>query len=292
MLSENANQDRFLYLSGSMLIAIAGSSGTLVMMLCTEAVLVKSIPGKKKVLFAAMLLIAFGLYFSLVTRMPLVRTFIYMAVISHYMRKQISFRSILILSSVIVLFFLFGTLVRADVVEFSDLAMRLDVDVPMKYIPFVNPYAYAINNIWNMDFGFRKFIDGMNAYTLSYGFEMFRGMFFFTNLEAIMQGAYGFDSLYNESVVKVHGLNTVLYIWHLYKDFGVAGLFLISIVLSTMIHLFYYNTLLAPSHVRTALFSLIISMMAFSFMVPLWSFWNIYYEAAMLLLAHKTIKIV
>jgi oligosaccharide repeat unit polymerase len=292
MFSDDPNSDRFIYLSGSMLMAIAGASGTLVVMLCGEAILVKSISGRKRILFAAMLVISFGLYFTFVTRMPLVRSLIYVAVVSHYMRKQVAFRSLATISILIVFFFLFGAIVRADVVEFSELAVKLRIDLPAKFIAFINPYAYAVNNIWNMDYAFRKFIDGFDAYNFSYGFEMFRGMFFFSKLELFFQTSYGFDSLSNDSIIKINGLNTVLYIWHFYKDFGVAGLFFVSFFLSAVIHIFYYNTLFAPTHQRIALFSLILSMIAFSFMVPLWSFWNIYYETGILLLAHKSIKII
>lgn len=292
MFSDNPNLDRFEFLSGSILIAIAGSSGTLVMMLCTEMLLIRSTTKKQKTLALMMLLISFGLYFSLVTRMPLVRAFIYMATITHYMRKQISLKTVIVFTLALVIFFLIGTFIRADVVEFSELAMRLKIELPLKYIAFINPYAYAVNNVWNMDYGFRLFVDGLGYYHTSYGFELFRGVFFFTQLESLMQGVYGFDSLFNDSVVKIQGLNTVLYIWHFYKDFGVAGVFLISAIFSGMIHLFYYNTLVAPTHIRITIIGLIISMICFSFMVPLWSFWNLYYEAGILLLAHKTIRIV
>lgn len=292
MFSDNPNEDRFLFLSGNLFIAMAGASGTLVMMLCTELVLIRKVSRSLRISAAIMLLISFILYFSLVTRMPLVRTFIYMVVIIHYMHKQISLKTVLIFSAFIIVFFLIGTVIRVDVVEFSELASRLKINVPAKYIPFTNPYAYAINNIWNMDFGFRKFIDGIHQYNISYGFELFRGFFFFTRLETVMQNAYGFDSLFNDSVVKINGLNTVLYIWHFYKDFGIFGLFAISTLLSVMIHIFYYNTILSPTHFRVAFMGLIISMIVFSFMIPLWSFWNLYYETAVLLLAHKSIRLI
>jgi oligosaccharide repeat unit polymerase len=292
MFSDNAGNDRFIYLSGSMFMAMAGASGPLVMMLSTEALFVKTIPKNYKSYFALMLIISFSLYFTLVTRMPLVRCFIYMAVVSHYMKKQISFRTLSVVVVAIIFFFLFGAIVRADVAEFSELAMKLNIDLPAKYIAFINPYAYAVNNVWNMDYGFRKFIDGFHTYNFSYGFEFFRGLFFFTQLEGLIQSTFGFDSLYNDSIIKIQGLNTVIYIWHFYKDFGIAGLFAVSFFLGAAINLFYYNTLFAPTHMRVAFLSMIISMIAFSCMVPLWSFWNIYYETAILLIAHKSIKVV
>jgi len=292
LFSSNPNEDRLLFLSGNLFIAMAGASGTLVMMLCTELLLVRTTTKAQKVLALAMLLISFLLYFSFVTRMPLVRTFIYMVTISHYMRKQISLKTVIIFSIALVLFFLIGAFIRVDVSEFSELAMRLRMNLPLQYIPFINPYAYAVNNIWNMDFGFRQFVDGIGYYHTSHGFELFRGFFFFTRLEGLIQGTYGFDSLFNDSIVKIRGLNTVIYIWHFYKDFGIAGVFFVSSALSAMIHLLYYNTLVSPSHFRITMLGLIISMIFFSFMIPLWSFWNLYYEAAVLLLAHRVIRIV
>jgi len=287
MFSDDPNQDRFLYLSGNMFIAIAGSSGPLVMMLATEILLVNTTTRSQKTGALLMLIISCGLYFTLVTRMPIVRALIYMILLSHYFRKPISLKTVLVFTVLVSIFFLFGALVRVNVTEISDLALRLKINIPLKYIPFVNPYAYAVNNVWNMDYGFRKFIDGMDVYQPSMGFEFFRGILTFTKLEGFFQHTFGFDSLFNESIVKVRGLNTVIYIWHFYKDFGILGPFIVSFILGISIHIFYYNTVMRPTHLRIALSGLIISMIVFSFMIPLWSFWNLYYEALIITLAHR-----
>jgi hypothetical protein len=186
----------------------------------------------------------------------------------------------------------FGSVVRVDITGFSELANKMRINLPNKYILFVHPYTYAVNNIWNMDFGFKKFIDGLHQYNISYGFEMFRGLFFYFHINTPLEIAYNFDSLYNESIVKISGLNTVLYVWHFYKDFGVAGVFLVSLFFGTIVHVFYYNTLIHPSHFRITIYGCIVSMIIFSFMIPLWSFWNLYYEIAVLTITHKSLKLI
>lgn len=290
--SQDPNEERFLYLSGSMFTAFAGGSGPLVLLMGTELLFVKLITRRQKIAVYFMLIITFVLYFTLVTRMPLVRSCIYFAVLYHYFKKQISFRQVIFFASLAILLFVFGSIIRIDIARFSELASSLRIKIPSRFFLFINPYAYAVNNIWNMDYGFKKFIDGLHEYNYSYGFEMFRGLFYFFKIEGILQYAYNFDSLYNESVVKVTGLNTVIYVWHLYKDFGLFGVFFVSLFLSISLHLFYYNTLIAPTYLRITVYAIVVSMIVFSFMIPLWSFWNIYYEIAFLVIAHKKITFI
>lgn len=290
--SKDPNQDRFLYLAGNTFVAHAGASGTLIMMLSAEVLFLKHTTRKQKLLALFMFIVSFALYFTLVTRMPLVRSFIYIAVLYHYLKRQISLGTITFFTLTALLLFGIGLVIRVDITEFTQLAQDLRMNVSNKYLLFINPYAYAVNNIWNMDYGFKKFIDGMHAYNISYGFEFMRGFLSYFKLENPLMHAYNFDGLFNESIVKVSGLNTVIYLWHFYKDFGLVGMFAVSLLLSLIIHKFYFNTLLQPSHFRVAFFSLIITMIFFSFMVPLWSFWNIYYETAVIIIAHKAIKII
>jgi oligosaccharide repeat unit polymerase len=290
--SDNPNQDRFLYLGGSTFGAHASASGTLVMMLSAEVLFLKHTTRTQKLLALFMFIVSFVLYFTLVTRMPLVRSFIYIAVLYHYIKKEISIRTILFFTLLAVMLFGIGLIIRVDISEFSELAQNLRMNISNKYLLFINPYAYAVNNIWNLDFAFKKFVDGTYAYNFSYGFEFFRGFLSYIRFENPLMNTYNFDTLYNESVTKVSGLNTIIYIWHFYKDFGLFGMFFVSLLLSMAIHTFYFNSMLSPSHFRIAFFGLIISMIFFSFMIPLWSFWNIYYEAAVIMIAHKAVKII
>ena len=292
MFSSDPNTNRFLFLSGNFFIDIAGGSGPLVMMLCSEVILVKEASRRHRILAGIMLFISFAMYFTLVTRMPLMRTGIYVAVLYHYLRKPIPFKLLLGATALAVLFFVFGAVIRINYGGFTELAQNLRIHMPKKYILLTNPYAYAVNNIWNLDFAFKKFIDGNFAYNFSFGFDTFRPVFYFLHVDAVLQAAYNFDSVYNDSIVKVSGLNTVLYMWHLYKDFGTVGLFAVSLLAGIGLHLFYYNTLLSPSPFRVAIYGLFISMIAFSFMIPLWSFWNIYYEMAILTITHKVFRII
>ena len=292
MFSSDPNGKRFLYLTGNYFIDIAGGSGPLVMMLCAEVLIIKGTSRLHRIIAAIMLVVSFALYFTLVTRMPLVRTGIYITVLYHYHRKPISLRMISVVAVAVMIFFAFGAIVRIDIGGFAQLAKDLRIHMPGKFMLLINPYAYAVNNVWNMDYGFKKFIDGNFAYNFSFGFEMFRPVFYFLKVENIVQAAYNFDSVYNESVTKVSGLNSVIYIWHLYKDFGIFGMFAVSLVLGVVLHLFYYNTLIAPTPIRMAFYGLIVSMIAFSFMIPLWSFWNIYYEIAILTITHKSLEFI
>jgi oligosaccharide repeat unit polymerase len=169
----------------------------------------------------------------------------------------------------------------------SSFATGIKIKMPKQFLWAATGYAYIANNFWNFDYAVQKYIDGNSFYPRSFGFELLRPLFFFSHLEGPVSSLHGFDSLYNESVVKVRGLNTVLFIWHFYKDFGLWGTFLLIFLLGCGLGIFYQNTMERPTLLRLCLWSVFIGMIFFSFMVPLWSFWFTYLNVGVFLLAHK-----
>lgn len=86
------------------------------------------------------------------------------------------------------------------------------------------PYMYVANNYWNLDYAFNKPVDAAE-HEWTYGIDAFYGMTHLLQIGDGLQQSFGWDTPFNESVVKVKSLNTIPYLWDAYKDFGLVGLF-------------------------------------------------------------------
>lgn len=86
-------------------------------------------------------------------------------------------------------------------------------------------YQYLSNGYWNWFVGFGKYLSG--EVPLSFGLGSFSGLFYWFSKSYTIQKAMGWDTLFNESIMMVPGLNSVTYVWNFIKDFGLlAGLLL------------------------------------------------------------------
>jgi hypothetical protein len=87
-------------------------------------------------------------------------------------------------------------------------------------------YKYVANNYWNLDYAFNRTSD-IPEHEWTYGIDAFFGITHLMHIGDGIQQSFGWNSPYNESVVKSTGLNTIPYLWDAYKDFGLPGIFLL-----------------------------------------------------------------
>lgn len=87
-------------------------------------------------------------------------------------------------------------------------------------------YKYVANDYWNLDYAFNRTSD-IPEHEWTYGIDAFFGITYLMHIGDGIQQSFGWDSPYNESVVKCTGLNTIPYLWDAYKDFGLPGIFLL-----------------------------------------------------------------
>ncbi len=231
------------------------------------------------------------LYFTMVTRFELFRFFLFFLVFYHYSKQSLGLKQLMAgFSFFLILFFAaFFIRVNANAVETFNEAIQ--VKLPKNIAWASNIYAYVCNDFWNFDFAVKRFIEGDHFYPFQYGSGMARGILSQMRLEVPLIEGYGFDSLMNESIRLIEGLNTVIYVWHFYKDFGIAGTFLACLLIGLLTTLFYMNTMRTPTVFRLSIWAILAGTILLSFHVPLWEFWFFYLNLTVLTVAHKRFRI-
>lgn len=127
------------------------------------------------------------------------------------------------------------------------------------------PYKYVANNYWNLDYAFNRLSDAPE-HDWTYGIDAFFGITHLMHIGDGLQTSFGWDTPFNESVVKYVGLNTIPYLWDAYKDFGLPGIFLLPFFFGILFTYCYRKMSVA----RSPLVVLITS--TFMMWVILWNF--------------------
>lgn len=127
------------------------------------------------------------------------------------------------------------------------------------------PYMYVANNYWNLDYAFNRNSD-VFEHEWTYGVDAFYGVTHLLKIGDGLQTSFGWDTPFNESIVKVEGLNTVPYLWDVYKDFGTVGLFFVPFFFGILFTWLYRHM----AQVKSPLGILV--MCVFLMWIILWNF--------------------
>lgn len=228
-------------------------------------------------------------YLTLVTRYDIFRFIIFSLAIYHYRVRALRTKHLAVGISVIMVMFMTVFLLRFNMQTLETFNEFIKVKMPPRFAWASGPYAYLANDFWNMDYAFGKYVDGASRYPVQYGFGLFRAPMFLLHLDGLGVG-FGFDSIMNESIIKVKGFNTVIYVWHFYKDFGAIGVFALSLAFGLIVSIFYQNTLMKPTVFRIALWALALPAVVLSYHAPLWELWFFYMNILVLMVAHRKIS--
>src|SRR5690606_7913334 len=251
-----------------------------------------SSPGKivrRRIILSLALVL--GLYMLIVTRYDLFRFLIFAVVLFHYGKGRLKLSHIIAGLTFAVGVFFLAFLIRVNTDAIASCTVRIKVKMPAHLSWASNIYAYLANDFWNCDFAVKKVVDGDHRYPLQYGMGLFRALIWNLRLEGGLIEAYNFDSLFNESATKIDGLNTVVYVWHFYKDFGIAGAFLLPFIAGLFAWKFYLNSMMAPTVFRLSLWGVFSGAIALSFHTPLWELWFLYLNIIVLAVAHRKLRL-
>ena len=100
------------------------------------------------------------------------------------------------------------------------------------------PYKYIANNYWNLDYGINTDPDEIR-HGFTYGLDLFNGPFGLSRFPMAIREMNRWDNELNYSIQKFHGLNTINYLWEAYKDFGLAGCFIVPFVAAFLMAYMY-----------------------------------------------------
>jgi oligosaccharide repeat unit polymerase len=247
---------------------------------------------REKRLVLASLAMVLLMYLAIVTRYDLFRFIIFSVIVYHYgIRKM---RPIHILSGfgLALSLFLIGFLIRVNTDSISAFNEMIKIKMPRHLEWASNIYAYLANDFWNFDFAIKRFVDGDREYPTQYGLGLFRALLANLRLDSPLIEAYHFDTLYNESATKVKGLNTVIYVWHLYKDFGPVGVLLLPMIAGLFVWKFYLSTLWKPTVFRIGIWGVLSGAIALSYHTPMWELWFLYLNILVFAIAHRKLTAV
>ena len=128
------------------------------------------------------------------------------------------------------------------------------------------PYLYFANNFWNLDFAINPPTD-FEIHPFTYGMDFFNGLTQISPVGYQLVQSYNWDNLFNDRIQKVAGLNTIVYLWEFYKDWGLFGVIFFPALLGAFIG-FLYHKMLATWQPRVIIFyAWILFFVAWSFMV-------------------------
>lgn len=240
--------------------------------------------------------LAFGivllLYLTIITRFDIFRFLIFLVILYHYGRNNLKLWHLVTVLLAILIVFFSASLIRLNGDAIGALNESIKVKLPRNIAWASGFYAYLANDFWNMNYAFERFTDGNHIYPHSLGLGMMRALTFFTlRIEPGLIETFGYDTVMNTMAERVQGLNTVVYVWHIWKDFGPVGVFIVPLVGGILLGKFYLNSLLKPTLFRISMWGCLIAIVILSFHFPIWELWFFYINILMIALAHKRITL-
>lgn len=100
------------------------------------------------------------------------------------------------------------------------------------------PYKYVANNYWNMDYAISPPND-REVHPHTYGIDFFSGIFEYARLPGSFKNSMHWDDAFNDRIQKVYGFNTVNYLWDVYKDFYLPGVFIFPFICGILLTVLY-----------------------------------------------------
>jgi oligosaccharide repeat unit polymerase len=291
MFAENPGEARITFLEDNIYIGVGWFFGPLSLMMMAEMLIFGKLKGAKLFLSLAISTIVLLLYVTLVTRYDLIRFVLFAIIIFHYGKRNISLSHMALLLAAGLILFMGMFLVRTSYDTLGTLSDMLRMRMPPGLGWAGSIYSYAVCSFWNLDYVVQKYVEGVGSYPLGFGYELFSWFLFFTQLQGPFVAMFGFDTIYNESAVKVSGYNTINFVWPFFKDFGVVGVFLLPLLFGLLISFFYANTMKKPTVFRIALWSLFAPCILLSFHSALWEYWFLYMNIFFFMLAHKKLTL-
>ena len=180
-------------------------------------------------------------------------------ILFNYLRGRFSWRSLAVVTVFVCIFFVLVAALKGQYGNSDITDSRIAKEVALL------PYKYVANNYWNLDYAFNRLSD-IPEHEWTYGIDAFYGISHLMRIGDGIQQSFGWDTPFNESVVKFTGLNTIPYLWDAYKDFGLFGIFLLPFFFGVFFTYCYHKMAVAKSPLMLLLTA------TFMMWIILWNF--------------------
>jgi oligosaccharide repeat unit polymerase len=152
-------------------------------------------------------------------------------ILFNYLKKKIPVKAIVSVLLLAVSSFVVVGMMRSQYADDSLEGMGL------KYMMKL-PYDYVANNYWNLDYAINSPSD-REIHPYTYGLDMAGVLIEYSGIPGSFRKSYDWDDMFNKRIQKVYGLNTVNYLWEVYKNFGMAGCIFFPFAVSFLMSFLY-----------------------------------------------------
>lgn len=210
---------------------------------------------------------SFLLYALTLQRYQLFLTIVMVFILLYYTTFRIKPRTVIIVLSVIVLFFLAVSSVRAGEFVIMVLYKFSKMKFSAKYAIFTEPYMYVAMNLEN----YARTVEKLENFT--FGFYTFD---FLTAISGLKHWLIKYFVL-EETPFLVSDYNTYSAFMTYYRDFGLLGIFFIPLLGGLGVGSLYYSFKAEPSLMKLSFYSILMFGLIFSFFNSAFGFlWYIY----------------
>lgn len=228
----------------------------------------------KRRILAGYAIASFLLYAVTLQRYQLFLTIVMVFILLYYTTFRIKTRTVFIVLSVIIIFFLIVSSVRAGELVIFVLYKFSKMKFSPQYAIFTEPYMYVAMNLEN----YARTIEKLDNFT--YGFYTFD---FLSAISGLKHWLIDYFAL-EETPFLISDYNTYSAFMPFYRDFGLLGIFFIPLLGGLSIGSLYYSFKAQPSLMKLTFYGFFLFGLIFSFFnSPFGFLWYIYNLTAIFL---------
>jgi len=238
----------------------------IVFLSCVYFITVKKNKIRKSILFMLSLL-SIALYAITFQRYQIFMAILMATTLLYYTTFRVKFKTVFISSLVVIVFFYLVSSFRAGEIIVFVLYKISKMKFSKDYAIFTEPYMYIVMNLEN----YARSIAKVEHFT--YGYYTFDFMTAITGLKHWIEEYF----VLVESPFLTSSYNTYSAFWTYYRDFGIAGIFVIPFTGGMAISSLYYSFKVRPSLMKLAIYGMFLFAIIFSFFNSAFGFlWFVY----------------
>lgn len=207
-------------------------------------------------------LVTLGSFLLLLQRFDLVIAIILSIVFFYYGTNKFSFKNVIIVSLLFIVFMYSISTVRVSSLFIEYLYMTSKMKFSSQYAFLTEPYMYVVMNLEN----FANVVNNFDTY--SFGYFTFDFVLALTGLKHWI-AEYAQLKEFPELITAEFNTYTMFFTY--YRDFGIIGLFIIPLGLGMLISNLYHKMRVKPNLNSISLYGIFLIVIIFSFFIPMLS---------------------